>query len=61
MSQAGDGPLVHYERLGYVVATSMAAGVVLMGRVNAIVQGDTKGAPAPVAVGVRPAEGVSGE
>jgi predicted MFS family arabinose efflux permease len=61
VSQTGDGPIEHYERLGYVVATSMALGVVLMGRVNAIVQGDTKGAPAPVAVGVRPAEGVSGE
>jgi predicted MFS family arabinose efflux permease len=61
VSQTGDGPLEHYERLGYVVATSMAVGVVLMGRVNAIVQGDAKGGPAPVAVAVTPAEGVSGE
>jgi predicted MFS family arabinose efflux permease len=61
VSQTGDGPIEHYERLGYVVATSMAVGVVLMGRVNAIVQGDPKGGPAPVAVAVTPAEGVSGE
>jgi predicted MFS family arabinose efflux permease len=61
VSQTGDGPLEHYERLGYVVATSIAVGVVLMGRVNAIVQGDAKGGRAPVAAGVRPSEGVSTE
>jgi len=61
VSQTGDGPLEHYERLGYVVASSMAVGVVLMGRVNAIVQGDAKGGRAPVAVGVRPSEGASTE
>ena len=52
VSQTGDGSLVHYERLGYVVATSMTVGVVLMGRVNAIVQGDAslpkQGLPASV-------------
>jgi hypothetical protein len=61
VSQTGDGPLGHYERLGYVVASSMAVGVALMGRVNAIVQGDAKGGHAPVAVGARPSEGVSTE
>jgi predicted MFS family arabinose efflux permease len=61
VSQTGDGPIEHYERLGYVVASSMAVGIVLMGRVNAIVRSDAKGERAPVAVGVRPAEGVSGE
>jgi hypothetical protein len=49
VAQTGDGPIEHYERLGYVVAGSMAVGVVLMGRVNAIVQGDAKGAGAKVA------------
>jgi predicted MFS family arabinose efflux permease len=44
VAQTGDGPIEHYERLGYVVAASMAVGVVLMGRVNAIVKGDAKGA-----------------
>jgi len=48
VSQTGDGPLDHYERLGYVVASSMVVGVVLMGRVNAIVQGDAQGGRAPV-------------
>jgi predicted MFS family arabinose efflux permease len=61
VSQTGDGPLEHYERLGYVVASSMAVGVALMGRVNAIVQRDAKGGHAPVAVGVRPSEDVSTE
>jgi predicted MFS family arabinose efflux permease len=50
VSQTGDGPLEHYERLGYVVALSTLVGVVLMGRVNAIVQGDAQGGRAPVAV-----------
>jgi hypothetical protein len=57
VSQTGDGPIEHYERLGYVVAFSMALGVVLMGRVNAIVQRDAAGGRAPLAVGVRPSEG----
>jgi predicted MFS family arabinose efflux permease len=61
VSQNGDGPLQHYERLGYVVASSMVVGVVLMGRVNAIVQGDAKRGHAPVAVGMRPSEGVTTE
>ena len=61
VSQTGDGPLEHYERLGYVVATSMTVGVVLMGRVNAIVQRDAKGGHAPVVVEVGPSEGVSTE
>jgi len=59
VSQTGDGLLEHYERLGYVVAASMVVGVALMGRVNAIVQGDAKGGRASVAVRVRPSEGVN--
>ena len=51
VTQTGGGPLEHYERLGYVVSAAMAVGVALMGRVNAIVQGDAKGGRAPVAVG----------
>ena len=61
VSQAEGGPIEHYERLGYVVATSMAIGVVLMGRVNAIVQGDATGVRAPIGVGVRASEGASSE
>jgi hypothetical protein len=40
VSQTGDGPLEHYARLGYVVAGTMMISVVLMGRVNGIVEGD---------------------
>jgi predicted MFS family arabinose efflux permease len=56
VSQTGDGPIEHYERLGYVVATSMLFAVVLMGKIDAIVKGDARSkAPseaggAPVAV-----------
>jgi predicted MFS family arabinose efflux permease len=49
VSQTGNGPIEHYERLGYVVTGSMTLGVLLMGKINAIVQGDatsTAGAPA---------------
>ncbi len=52
VSQIGDGPLEHYERLGYVVATTMMISVVLMRRVNAIVQADVaKSVGAPVGAG----------
>jgi predicted MFS family arabinose efflux permease len=61
VSQAEGGPIEHYERLGYVVACAMAAGVVLMWRVNAIVQGDARGARAPLEVEVQPSQGVSTE
>jgi uncharacterized oligopeptide transporter (OPT) family protein len=61
VSQTGDGPLDHYERLGYVVASSMVVGVALMGRVNMIVQADTNDGRAPVAMGVRASEGASTE
>jgi predicted MFS family arabinose efflux permease len=58
VSQTGDGPIEHYERLGYVVATTMMISVVLMGRVNAIVQGDAaKSAGGPVGAGVPAAGG----
>jgi predicted MFS family arabinose efflux permease len=49
VTQTGDGPLEHYERLGYVVSVAMAATVVLMSRINAMVMGDVRGQPAPVA------------
>lgn len=40
VSQSGDLPLEHYERLGYVVALAMAMSIVLMARVNSLVTGD---------------------
>ena len=47
VSQTGNGPLEHYERLGYVVAGTMTLGVILMGKIDAIIRGDAK-APPPV-------------
>jgi predicted MFS family arabinose efflux permease len=49
VTQTGNGPLEHYERLGYVVSVAMAATVVLMARINAMVMGDVRGQPAAVA------------
>ena len=49
VTQSGDGPLVHYERLGYVVAAAMAATILMMARIDAMVRGDVRGKPASVA------------
>jgi len=55
VTQSGNGALEHYERLGYVVALSMATSVVLMARVNSLVMGDP-GGPVPTrAAPARPA------
>jgi predicted MFS family arabinose efflux permease len=43
VSQTGDGPIEHYERLGYVVATTMAIAVVLMGKIDSLVRSDVPG------------------
>ncbi len=48
VSQTGDGPIEHYERLGYVVATTMTIAVVLMGKVDSLVRSDAP-AKAPAA------------
>ncbi len=50
VSQVGDGPLEHYERLGYVVSTAIIIAVVLMRRINVLVMGGaaTNGVPVPV-------------
>jgi predicted MFS family arabinose efflux permease len=48
VTQTGNGPLEHYERLGYVVSVAMAATVVLMARINAMVMGDVRGPSAAV-------------
>jgi len=48
VTQIGDGPLEHYERLGYVVSAAMAATIVLMWRINVMVMGDVRGVPAAV-------------
>jgi predicted MFS family arabinose efflux permease len=42
VTQSGDGPLEHYERLGYVVATAMAATIVMMARIDTMVRGDAR-------------------
>ncbi len=47
ITRSGDGPLGHYERLGYVVATAMAVTIVMMARIDAMVRGDARGTPAP--------------
>ena len=46
VTQHGDGPLEHYERLGYVVATAMATTIVMMARIDTMVRGDTPARPA---------------
>ncbi len=46
VTQSGDGPLGHYERLGYVVAAAMAATILMMARIDAMVRGDARGKPA---------------
>jgi predicted MFS family arabinose efflux permease len=50
VTQSGDGPLEHYERLGYVVAAASAVTIVMMARIDSMVKGDAKTKPAPVAV-----------
>jgi predicted MFS family arabinose efflux permease len=45
VTQTGNGPLRHYERLGYVVAVAIVATVVMMYRINAIVMGDMRDIP----------------
>jgi predicted MFS family arabinose efflux permease len=54
VSQTGDGPIEHYERLGYVVSLAMAATIVLMWRINVMVMGDVRSQPAPVAASAEP-------
>jgi len=54
VTQTGDGPLEHYERLGYVVSLAMAATVVLMWRINAMVMGDVRSQPAAVPATAEP-------
>src|ERR1700722_11793640 len=46
VTQSGDGPLGHYERLGYVVATAMAVTILMMARIDAMVRGDVRAKPA---------------
>jgi predicted MFS family arabinose efflux permease len=45
VTQSGDGPLEHYERLGYVVATAMAATILMMARIDTMVTGDARRKP----------------
>ena len=43
--RSGDGPLEHYERLGYVVAAAMAVTIFMMARIDTMVRGDARGKP----------------
>jgi len=68
VSQTGDGPLEHYERLGYVVSLAVVATIVLMGRIDTMVAGDARaklatGAPvgAAAAAAVAPVTGNAGK
>jgi predicted MFS family arabinose efflux permease len=54
VTQTGDGPLEHYERLGYVVSVAMAVTVVLMWRINVMVLGDVRGQSAAVPASAEP-------
>ena len=49
VSQRGDGPLEHYDRLGYVVATAMVATVFFMFKINRMVLASAAPAAAPAA------------
>jgi len=53
VSQTGDGPIEHYDRLGFVVAGATATTVLLMYKINRMVMGQGASglsAPRPVAV-----------
>jgi predicted MFS family arabinose efflux permease len=52
VSQTGDGPIEHYDRLGYVVSAAMIATVLFMYKINRMVLGGARppaAAQAPVA------------
>jgi predicted MFS family arabinose efflux permease len=49
ITQSGDGPLGHYERIGYVVSAAMVATIFMMARIDAMVRGDAAGKSAAVA------------
>jgi predicted MFS family arabinose efflux permease len=51
VTQSGDGPLEHYERLGYVVATAMVVTIVMMARIDTMVRGDAAQGKPALAVG----------
>jgi len=57
VTQSGDGPLEHYERLGYVVATAMAATILMMARIDTMVKGD---APRQPVLAAEPASSPTG-
>ena len=47
VTQTASGPLEHYDRLGYVVSTAVAASIVLRGRINALVMREAPQRPRP--------------
>jgi predicted MFS family arabinose efflux permease len=56
VTQSSDGPLEHYDRLGYVVCAAMAATVVLMYKIDRMVTGGSRGITAPTALPVAAVE-----
>jgi predicted MFS family arabinose efflux permease len=57
VSQQGDGPIEHYDRLGYVVSAAMLATIVLMNKINRMVLGGAAPSPAVELRGAAPAPG----
>jgi predicted MFS family arabinose efflux permease len=49
VTQNGDGPLAHYDRLGYVVSGAIIVTLVLMYKINRMVTGGTARTEAPIA------------
>jgi predicted MFS family arabinose efflux permease len=49
VTQVGDGPMEHYDRLGYVVALAMAITLAIMWRIDQMIRGDVSLQPAVVA------------
>jgi len=45
VTQTGDGPLEHYDRLGYVVSAAVVITVLFMSKINLLVRGDGRTTP----------------
>jgi predicted MFS family arabinose efflux permease len=52
VTQTGDGPLEHYDRLGYVVSMAIVITVLFMSKVNLLVRGGAAARPAQAAAPV---------
>jgi hypothetical protein len=50
VTQVGEGPLEHYDRVGYIVSAAMVATIAMMWRIDRMVRGDAAGQRPVVAV-----------